>query len=129
LWQKQNKIFLYCSKDARFCNGKVWRLCILTFAALIIIHFASFTLPIFAALRENFKRCITFNKYIFFLLFVVSCHSKEKNSAPQKAPPPIVDVIVAQPQSRLNTIEANGTVVANEFVELHPEATGPYHLS
>ena len=65
-----------------------------------------------------------FNKYIFFLLFVISCHSKEKNSAPQKAPPPIVDVIVVQRQTVLNTIEANGTVVANEFVELHPEATG-----
>jgi membrane fusion protein (multidrug efflux system) len=36
----------------------------------------------------------------------------------------IVDVIVAQPQAVSNTIEANGTVVANESVELHPEISG-----
>ena len=33
-------------------------------------------------------------------------------------------MIVAQPQTISNTIEANGTVVANEYVELHPEASG-----
>jgi membrane fusion protein (multidrug efflux system) len=36
----------------------------------------------------------------------------------------IVDVIVAQPQIITNHIEVNGTVVANEYVELHPEASG-----
>lgn len=62
--------------------------------------------------------------YFFLLLLFISCHSKEKNTEPQKSPPPVVDVIVAQPQSVTNSIEANGTVVANEFVELHPEASG-----
>lgn len=63
-------------------------------------------------------------KYFFPLLFLISCNSKEKNKDPQKSPPPIVDIIIAKPQTVSNTIEANGTVVANEFVELHPEATG-----
>jgi membrane fusion protein (multidrug efflux system) len=31
---------------------------------------------------------------------------------------------VATPQTITNTLEANGTVVANEYVELHPEASG-----
>jgi len=62
--------------------------------------------------------------YTFLLLLLFSCHSKEKNKEPQKSPPPVVDVIVAQPQTISNSIEANGSVVANEFVELHPEATG-----
>jgi membrane fusion protein (multidrug efflux system) len=63
-------------------------------------------------------------KYFFPLLFLISCTSKEKNKDPQKSPPPIVDIIIAKPQTVSNAIEANGTVVANEFVELHPEATG-----
>ncbi|MDP4217976.1 MAG: efflux RND transporter periplasmic adaptor subunit [Bacteroidota bacterium] len=42
-------------------------------------------------------------------------------AAPQAV---IVDVIVAQPQPVSNTVEANGTVVANESVELHPEISG-----
>jgi membrane fusion protein (multidrug efflux system) len=83
-----------------------------------------FYTSIFATPRENFLKMHHFNKYIFCLLLIVSCHSKEKDPAPQKSPPPVVDVIVARPQKISNTIEANGTVVANEFVELRPEATG-----
>jgi len=63
-------------------------------------------------------------KYFFPLLFLLSCQSKQKNKEPQNAPPPVVDVIIAQTQNVSNSIEANGTVVANEFVELHPEAIG-----
>ena len=36
----------------------------------------------------------------------------------------IVDVLVAVPHTITNQIEANGTVVANEYVELHPEING-----
>ncbi len=69
------------------------------------------------------------NKKIFFLqlIFLVclfSCDSKQEKKEPQKSPPPVVDIIVAQPQTVSNIIEANGTVVANEFVELHPETSG-----
>jgi membrane fusion protein (multidrug efflux system) len=67
------------------------------------------------------------NLFFYSLIFsvsVCSCHSKQKNSDPKQPPPPIVDVIIAQTQTVSDSIEANGTVVANEFVELHPEATG-----
>lgn len=63
-------------------------------------------------------------KKIFPFLLLISCHSKEEKKEPPNSPPPTVDVIVAQLQTVSNSIEANGTVVANEFVELHPEATG-----
>ena len=69
------------------------------------------------------------HKKLFFLSLIclvclLSCHSKQENKEPRQSPPPVVDVIIAQPQTVSNIIEANGTVVANEFVELHPEATG-----
>lgn len=69
------------------------------------------------------------HKKFFFLsliclVYLLSCHSKQENKEPRQSPPPVVDVIIAQPQTVSNIIEANGTVVANEFVELHPEATG-----
>ncbi|MFT4153515.1 efflux RND transporter periplasmic adaptor subunit [Parafilimonas sp.] len=70
----------------------------------------------------------TTKKLLFFQLLssvcLLSCHSKQENKEPKKSPPPVVDVMIAQPQAVSNIIEANGTVVANEFVELHPEATG-----
>jgi len=61
---------------------------------------------------------------LMFLMCLISCHSKQKDTLPKQQPPPVVDVIIANPQAVSDTIEANGTVVANEFVELHPEATG-----
>ena len=36
----------------------------------------------------------------------------------------IVDVLVVSPRAVSNQIEANGTVVASEYVELHPEVSG-----
>ena len=67
------------------------------------------------------------NTYIFFpIIFysILSCQSKDPKKEPPKTPPPVVDVIIAEPQNVSNVIEANGTVVANEFVELHPEVSG-----
>jgi membrane fusion protein (multidrug efflux system) len=64
------------------------------------------------------------NTYIFLCLILLSCNSKNPGKEPPKTPPPVVDVIIAQTQNVSNIIEANGTVVANEFVELHPEVTG-----
>ncbi len=43
---------------------------------------------------------------------------------PKESPPPVVDIIVASAQQITNSIEANGTVLANEYVELHPEVSG-----
>lgn len=61
------------------------------------------------------------------LLLLTACKSKpeaaaQKPNAAQQAV--IVDVIVASAQDISNSIEANGTVVANEYVELHPEVSG-----
>lgn len=66
-------------------------------------------------------------KYLFYSIILFcffSCDPKQTNKEPKQPPPPIVDVIIAQTQTVSDSIEANGTVVANEFVELHPEATG-----
>ena len=58
-------------------------------------------------------------------LFLFACKNKvDSTKAPKAAPPPEVDVLIASAQSINNEIEANGTVVANEYVELHPEASG-----
>ena len=69
--------------------------------------------------------------YKLFLAFVVSCisfaacKSKAKNADKPKANPPvIVDVMIASAQPISNIIEANGTVLAGEYVELHPEVSG-----
>ena len=43
---------------------------------------------------------------------------------PKGGDAPIVDVLVARPRPISNEIEANGSVVANEYVELHPEISG-----
>jgi membrane fusion protein (multidrug efflux system) len=60
-------------------------------------------------------------------LFLQACKEKAdaaKTPRPQGNQPVIVDVIVASSRSVENTVEANGTVVANEYVELHPEISG-----
>lgn len=61
-----------------------------------------------------------------FLLAVGIASCKGKKEEPAKPAPQsvAVDVIIAAPQAITNTIEVNGTVVANEFVELHPEVSG-----
>src|SRR6476620_2481796 len=64
---------------------------------------------------------------LFFLLFIgiYSCKDNvESLKTPRQNPPPIVDVLIAQPQQVSNIVEANGTVVANEYLELHPEVSG-----
>ena len=72
----------------------------------------------------------TIYRRAYLLVFIVSCilsfSCQEKKDPPKatQAPPPIVDVIVASASSLSNIIEANGTVIANEFVELHPEVSG-----
>ena len=59
------------------------------------------------------------------LLFLFSaCSHKSDPSTTKASPPTAVDVLVATTKPISNTIEVNGTVVANEYVELHPEASG-----
>jgi membrane fusion protein, multidrug efflux system len=59
-----------------------------------------------------------------FLIFLSACSQKTDTSKPRVSPPPIVDVLVATTKPLSNILEVNGTVVANEYVELHPEASG-----
>ena len=56
-----------------------------------------------------------------------SCKHTDAESTGRKskqAEATIVDVLVAAPHKLTNQVEANGTVVANEYVELHPEISG-----
>ncbi|MGH2646740.1 MAG: biotin/lipoyl-binding protein, partial [Ginsengibacter sp.] len=67
--------------------------------------------------------------HFFLLLFIsavamFSCEQKAPKAKRGDDGPVIVDVIIATPQKINNNIEANGTVVANENVDLHPEVSG-----
>jgi membrane fusion protein (multidrug efflux system) len=56
---------------------------------------------------------------------IISCKSKSTSSGkPKSDGPVIVDVMVATLQKVDNVVEANGTIIANENVELHPEVSG-----
>jgi len=75
-------------------------------------------------------QCIDKPAKYFLIVFVfavafVACKSKEDDKKkPKETPPVVVDVIIGQVQPISNVIEANGTVIAKEFVELHPEVSG-----
>ncbi|MEO6550088.1 MAG: efflux RND transporter periplasmic adaptor subunit [Ferruginibacter sp.] len=77
-------------------------------------------------MHQSFQRL----SYVFFSMLLVfifaNCKSKSKASAnaPKPNGPTIVDVIIAEKSSTTNVIEANGTVIAKEFVELRPEVSG-----
>jgi len=62
------------------------------------------------------------------LSLLSGCHAKpDAASGPEakkNAGPPLVDVLVAQPSAVTDSVVANGTIVANDFVELHPEVSG-----
>lgn len=58
-------------------------------------------------------------------LLLSNCSSKKKTSdVPKATPPVIVDVIIGSTTPITNIIEANGSIIASEFVELHPEVSG-----
>ena len=61
---------------------------------------------------------------IFLAVTVASCKSKPSVPKQKANPPVIVDVMVASLEKVDNTIEASGTVIANENVELHPDGSG-----
>ncbi|MVN74873.1 efflux RND transporter periplasmic adaptor subunit [Hymenobacter sp. HMF4947] len=62
------------------------------------------------------------------LVLLASCQTKtdEKGGkdAKKNAGPALVDVLVARPSAVSDSLEANGAVVANDYVELHPEVNG-----
>jgi membrane fusion protein (multidrug efflux system) len=61
---------------------------------------------------------------ISLLVFFSSCSHKPDTATPKSSPPTAVDVLIAKTKPVSSSIEVNGTVVANEYVELHPEASG-----
>ena len=69
-------------------------------------------------------KCITLSLITVTCLTLASCKGKPEPVKPKDAPPTVVDVIVAGTQGLTNTVEANGNIVANEYVELHPEISG-----
>lgn len=71
-------------------------------------------------------RKITVTLILFGLvIMMVQCNGKAENAnAPKENPPVLVDVMIAEKQPISNIIEANGTVIANEYVELRPEVSG-----
>jgi membrane fusion protein, multidrug efflux system len=70
-------------------------------------------------------KLLTFFCFLFFTgIFWVSCKSKSAENKPKETPPTAVDVMIASLQPVSNIVEANGTVIANETVELHPEVSG-----
>jgi membrane fusion protein (multidrug efflux system) len=61
---------------------------------------------------------------LFFFFTVIACKNNKDKVQNKQQPPPVVDVIIASYQSVANTIEVNGTIVPDEFAELHPEISG-----
>ena len=64
---------------------------------------------------------------LFFLCALVFSNCKNKSTAtPAKTEKsvPVVDIIIAVTEPISNVIEANGTVIAGEYVELRPEVSG-----
>ena len=60
-----------------------------------------------------------------FCLISIGCQKKKPEEPNKKNDQPAaVDVIIAGNQSISSTVEANGSIIANEFVELHPEVSG-----
>lgn len=75
--------------------------------------------------RFRFKKITQLFLCISFFLF--ACGEKKDATADKKAAdkqPTVVDAMIAQLTSLSDTLEANGTVIANETVELHPQVTG-----
>lgn len=70
------------------------------------------------------KKALGISGLFILLVLHFSCSHKADTSKPKEAPPVVVDALVASTKPMSNTLEVNGTVVANEYVELHPEASG-----
>lgn len=62
---------------------------------------------------------------VIVILFSFACNTKKEEALkPKTAPPAVVDVIVAGTKLLHNTIEVNGSVLANEMLDIHPEVSG-----
>lgn len=67
------------------------------------------------------------NRSVYYILItgmLTACHTKKIPADKGKQQTASADILIASPRAISNIIEANGTVVANEFVQLHPETSG-----
>ena len=72
-----------------------------------------------------FNKFFCIFKLLMCILILSQCKSKSTDSNIVKVTPPLmVDVMIAAAQPISNIIEANGNVIASEFVELRPEVSG-----
>ncbi len=62
--------------------------------------------------------------FALILCLSVSCKGKKETGKPKVDAPVQVDVWVAQTQPLSDEVTANGTVIANEYLEIHPEVSG-----
>ncbi len=63
--------------------------------------------------------------FVFLVCVLFACKKKDANAGkPKVTPPVLVDVIIAERESISDIIEVNGTVIANEFLQINPEVSG-----
>ncbi len=71
------------------------------------------------------SKVVSFSTFpLYSLFFFYSCKGKPDPVAPKATPPVTVDVMVAAATKVSSNLEANGTVLANEYVVLQPEISG-----
>ena len=72
------------------------------------------------------KRILYFFYFLFFIVISINCKNKSNASAkgPKADMPVVVDVIIAEKEPVADFIEASGTIIPNEFVELRSEVSG-----
>ena len=59
------------------------------------------------------------------IFFLAACKNKSTTPvAKNERAAIVVDVIIAEPEPISNIVEANGTIIASEYVELRPEVSG-----
>ena len=76
-------------------------------------------------MQDLYKRVFFICLFLMCVFFFFNC--KNKSATPvskNERAAIIVDVIIASPQPITNVVEANGTVIAGEYVELRPEVSG-----
>src|SRR5947209_3080345 len=76
---------------------------------------------------HNTIKKLTFFFYTIPLVYLFAAcenNSKAADQTPKHNSAVVVDIIIAAKEPISNIIEANGTVLANEYVELHPEVSG-----
>lgn len=74
---------------------------------------------------KNTNPLLVFFAIIVLCISLAGCSKKKKEDLSKKEDKPaIVDVIIASHQGISSITEANGSIVANEFVELHTEVSG-----